>query len=107
MVKPQVRKPSPFLDDEMFVLDIESSPETSDKDPFQSNPFHNATQASQSGAITRNANLNGKKKWCRQEDTVKRKRSSVSMLGRFIIQCYTSVKTYVKPGHYQLHNTFL
>jgi hypothetical protein len=35
-----------------------------------------------SGTVTRSMDLDGKK-WCRREDTIKRKRTLYSMLGKF------------------------
>lgn len=91
MVKPQVRNPPPLLDDEIFLVDVIDPPETSwsmeslldmdDKNPIPSKPANSAKHTPQSGPFIRNTDSDVKRKWCRQEDTVKRKRTSVSMLG--------------------------
>ena len=92
MVKPLVREPQPLLDDDdIFLIDAVDPPETSTsaesllvmnkKNPFPNKLANSAMHTPHSKPIISNTNSVGKK-WCRQEDTVKRKRTSVAMLGK-------------------------
>lgn len=88
MVKPLVHRPPPLLDDEIFLVDVVDPPERSTeslleidgKNSLPDEPTNSGRQTPHSGAI----DSNGEKKWRRHEDTVKRKRNSISMLGKLI-----------------------
>ena len=87
MVKPLVHRPPPLLDNEIFLVDAVDPPERPmesfvDKDGKRSisEVVSSVKQTPHLDAIA----SNDEKKWNRHEDTVKRKRNSISMLGKII-----------------------
>ena len=85
MVKPLVHRPPTLLDDEIFLVDVVDPPERSmeslleidRKNSLPDRPTNSAKQTPHLGKF----GSNDEKKWRRHEDTAKRKRNSISMLG--------------------------
>ena len=102
MVKPLVHRPPPLQDNEIFLVDAVDPPERPtksflDMDGKKSMPDKPTTsfvkQTPHSDAIASNDD----KKWSRHEDTVKRKRNSISMLGKIICK-YLEVIVQTRVG---------
>ena len=91
LVKPLVREPQVSSDDEIFLVDVVRNPETLNStksllnseqtNRFPTQPAYAMNHTPFSAPLVRNTSSDGKK-WCRQDDTVKRKRTSISMLGK-------------------------
>lgn len=108
MVKPHVRNPPAALDDEIFFVDVVDHPESStsmktpsDVDDKKCITVDFAKTTQRRGAIVRHIGTNDKKKRCRQDDTVERKRTSVSMLGKTISLQGCKFVTTSSPIHHQ------